>query len=223
MTDTTQIPGAARTKRPYVRRKPLPPRPQASAEAFTAPEPQIRETVRETRSNERAEGSVVGRDAYGRLQVFGRDGKIISRTRTGADDTYFVPEHVKPEGWDYNWKANSVTGQPMIAHQTMLQQNGWTPVPATRHDGMFMPAGYNGPIERDGLILMERPAILSEEARAEDARRAKNQVNVNQQELKENMPRGFTTEHVGLPNKVQSRFEPPSVSRPKLEIAPDGE
>lgn len=215
MSDTMQIPGAPRIKRKYERKQPYV-KPQAAIpQEEMAPEP----AARETRANDRPK--IVGRDEYGRIQVTGRDGKVISRTRTGSEDLFHVPDSIKPPGWSYEWKKTSVTGEPATGHQTMLAQNGWTAVPAIRHDGMFMPQGYKGPIERDGLMLMERPQILTDEARAEDERRTKAQVNVNKRELDETMPRGFTTEHRELPNQIKSNFEPSSVPRPKLEIAPD--
>src|SRR5882672_11532584 len=182
MSDTMQIPGAPRVKRKYERKQPYV-KPQAAvSQERIIPEPQIRET----RANDRPE--VVGRDEYGRVQVVGRDGKIISRTRTGSEDLFHVPDSIKPFGWSYEWKKSHVTGEPATAHQTMLAQNGWTAVPAMRHDGMYMTAGYKGVIERDGLILMERPQVLTNEARAEDERRTKAQVNVNKRELDETMP-----------------------------------
>lgn len=203
-------------KRPYVRR-------QQPAAAPQAPAPEVREPVRETRPVERVQErpTVLGRDDFGRIQVTGRDGRIISRTRTGAEDQFFIPREIIPDGWSYEWKRMSVYGERAQAHQTMLSQNGWEAVPAPRHDGQFMPPGYQGPIERDGLILMERPEVLTEEARAEDLRRARSQTNVNQQRLSEEMPKGFTTDDPAVPRIVKSRYEPSDVARPKLEIAPD--
>ena len=35
---------------------------------------------------------------------------------------------------------------------------------SSQADGWYHPKGYNGPIERDGLMLMERPAAMTQEA-----------------------------------------------------------
>jgi hypothetical protein len=56
-----------------------------------------------------------------------------------------------------------------------LAQVGFTPVPAERHPGRFLPAGYTGSIIIGGMILMERPEELEQEARDEDRMRARAQ------------------------------------------------
>jgi hypothetical protein len=37
------------------------------------------------------------------------------------------------------------------------ERNGWRPVPASRHDGLFMPPGHQGAIELEGQRLYELP------------------------------------------------------------------
>lgn len=107
-----------------------------------------------------------------RAVAIGRDGKEVSRKRRSNTNPFHIDARIIPDGWDYQWVTHSVYNMPDTGHQVMMAENGWTPVPAERHAGMFMPADYKGPIIRDGLMLMERPIELTLEARAEDKEKA---------------------------------------------------
>ena len=98
-------------------------------------------------------------------------------------DEFYVPVHEIPDGWTYEWKRKSVLGQEDAAHQIALARKGWEPVPASRHPS-FMPDGGNfNTIERKGMILMERPAEVTEEARQIEMRRARMQVRQKEEQL----------------------------------------
>jgi hypothetical protein len=117
----------------------------------------------------------------GRVQVLGRDGEVLTRKRNQTTDPFHVPEEWKPDGWEYEWKAYSVYEQVQQSHMNNMQENAFRPVPASRYPGKFMANGYEGPILRDGLMLMERPVPLGEEARAEEITKATRQMQ-NQRE-----------------------------------------
>jgi hypothetical protein len=51
--------------------------------------------------------------------------------------------------------------------------SGWAPVPASRHDGYFMPAGFVGDIEVNGLGLFDKPEFEVREAQAAAVQKAK--------------------------------------------------
>ena len=110
----------------------------------------------------------------GRQVVYGRDGKPISRRRDNTMDQFEIPRDIREglerEGWDLQWNVKTVLGQENIAQQMRDMEAGWRPIMADREEfkGRFMPDGWTGPIERDGLILCERPMQLTEEARRED-------------------------------------------------------
>lgn len=100
------------------------------------------------------------------------------RKRKGGQgvDKFDIPAHKIPTGWSYEWKRQSVYNYSDPSYQVELAENLWEPVPADRHPE-FMPAGYKGAtIERDGLILMERPMYATQEARDEEKRFAREQV-----------------------------------------------
>lgn len=143
-----------------------------------------------------------------------------TRKRKGIVDQFHIPAELIPEGWDYQWCRKSVWGQPDVAHQIGLQENGWTNVPSERHQGMFMPPDYKGEIERGGLVLMERPVELTQEARAEEAKAAKTLVDAQREQLGLAMPRSFTTDHPDLRNGIRTSYEP-GVPQGRHQLAMD--
>lgn len=99
-----------------------------------------------------------------------------------ATDEFYVPSHYVPDGWTYEWKRHTVYNQEDPAYQVQLARDGWEAVPASRHPDM-MPSGDHPYISRKGLILMERPKEITDEARAMDLRRARAQVQMKEQQL----------------------------------------
>ena len=85
-----------------------------------------------------------------------------------------------PRGWSYQWNPVTVLNQHVseliVQGDLQMHENGWRPVPASRHPGRWTPHGFEGHIVVDGLRLEERPASLTEEAQEEDTLRAKAQV-----------------------------------------------
>lgn len=165
-------------------------------------------------------------NASGRAEVIGRDGSVLSRKRTGAQDIFHIPPHLVPDGWDYQWNPYTVMGETQVSSQIAMAENGWRPVPADRHAGHFMPEGYKGNIIRDGLILEERPMSLTEEAKREEKARADQLVRDNRSQfgLGNKVGPGFSEDrqYRGAGPQVNTRIGPaPEISRPQLEIAPD--
>ena len=100
----------------------------------------------------------------------------------GTDEFYVPPEEI-PDGWTYEWKRKSVFGKEDPAHQVALARKGWEPVPASRHPSMMPDSGGYNTIERKGMILMERPQEVTEEARIAEMRRARMQVRQKEEHL----------------------------------------
>lgn len=85
-------------------------------------------------------------------------------------DKFWAP--APPPGFDYQWRRRTIYGQEDPAYQVELTRQGWEPVPLDRHPQM-MPKGWSGrSIEVEGMILMERPKILTDEARERERRAA---------------------------------------------------
>lgn len=119
-------------------------------------------------------------------EVVGRNGEILSRKRTLSSDIFHIPPELVPKGWEYQWAAISIVGnsEVLMDQNLMFAENGWRPVPSDRYPGRFMPAGHKGNIVRGGQMLMERPASLCDEARAEDLKNAKQLISDRNQSLK---------------------------------------
>lgn len=111
---------------------------------------------------------------HGRAVALGRDGQPIYRqTSMGSNDPYAIDPSLIPPGWVYEWKRHSLYNAIDHTHLAKLSRVGrWTPVPAERHEGVFMAPGVKGSIIHDGLILMERPIELHREAVQDEKREA---------------------------------------------------
>ena len=100
----------------------------------------------------------------------------------GTDDFYINPSDI-PAGWAYEWKRRTVMGAEDPAYQVSLARAGWEPVPASRHPE-YMPTDWaHQTIERKGMVLMERPLEINEEAHARELRKARNQVRHKENQL----------------------------------------
>ena len=107
-----------------------------------------------------------------------------------------------PEGWTYEWKRQTVYGKADPAYDTRLARTGWEVVPADRHPHM-MPKGHRGEISRDGLVLMERPKVITDRVRQIMYERARGAVRLKEQQLNE-APQG-TFERVDERGKPTAR------------------
>lgn len=112
----------------------------------------------------------------GILEARGRDGEILTRgNRFDPVDQFELPREMIEKGWTYQWVRKSCIGKDDPANLTNHHMNAWRPVPASRCPGHFHEHSYTGAIERDGLILMERPTSLEHQARADDLNKARRQ------------------------------------------------
>lgn len=120
----------------------------------------------------RAATRVPGRQ---RASVEGRGGELLTRRRTQLGDTYSINERDVPTGWSYQWNPVTVLNK-QVEGSLVMHENGWRPVPASRHPGRWTPDDFKGAIVVDGLRLEERPMSLTIEAQEDDRRRAKMQI-----------------------------------------------
>lgn len=89
-----------------------------------------------------------------------------------------------PDGMSYEWRRITYAGKEDVRHQARAHRRHWTPVPKKRHPEIVGREAAakepEGAIIVDGLMLMERPSVISKEAarlREERAReRVSNQV-----------------------------------------------
>lgn len=160
----------------------------------------------------------------GRVMARGRDGQMLTRKRINTGDKFHIDQKDIPEGWSYQWIAEAVFGNSDkdVISTTGFIENGWTPVPAKRHEGQFMPVGYRGNIRREGLGLYERPQELTDEARAEEIGAARNLIRTQNEQFQPRLPGARAGQRgTGLQAKRTIEGLPPDVPRPQYEISVD--
>jgi hypothetical protein len=158
------------------------------------------------------------------VMAYDREGNPIYRRRDGVSDPFAIPPDLREEDWDRQWVRVSVHGWEDVDNQVSMQENAWRPISANRPgwEGRFMPPGYVGAIQKGGLMLMERPMSLSQEARAEQARLVRNQTEVQRQQFGMALPSGFVADtpaaRAASGIKVGKAEQTPSALRPKHEL-----
>ena len=157
--------------------------------AGAAPPRSTRQPVRTTATREpdrepERRGAMVGT---------GRDGEVLTRRHTSVGDIFHVPQEEIPRGWSYQWNTYTVHNQLATDQQVLMHANGWRPVPANRHEGRWTQPGEKGAIIVKGMRLEERPESLTEEAAAEDVKKARTQMRDQTDSLRltEKLPKGF--------------------------------
>lgn len=125
----------------------------------------------------------------------------------GVDKFYIDPKTI-PDGWSYEWKTFTVLGKENPSYQVAMAHKGWEAVPRSRHPHL-MPINYQGEtIEREGLILMERPLEITQEAKARDLRIARAQVRGKEEQLGGAPSGQFERDNKGAPLvNVKKSFE----------------
>ena len=123
-------------------------------------------------------------------------------------DEYYIELGIIPEGWSYEWKTRTILGAEDPAHQVALARKGWESVPASRHPEL-MPMGYKGAeITRKGMVLMERPMEITQEAISAASRRARMQMRDKEAQLTNAKGGEFDRTNKGDPLvKINKKYE----------------
>ena len=123
-------------------------------------------------------------------------------------DEYYIEIGIIPEGWSYEWKARTILGAEDPAHQVALARKGWESVPASRHPEL-MPVGYKGAeITRKGMVLMERPLEITQEAQNSELRKARMQMRDKEAQLTKAKSNEFDRTNKGDPLvKINKKYE----------------
>lgn len=123
---------------------------------------------------------------------------------TGTDE-FTAPR--PPDGWSYEWKRKTIMGAEDPAYQIHLARVGWEPVPTARHPEMMPHNGSHPIIERKGMVLMQRPAVITEEAREIELRRARVQVRAKEEQLAAAPDGQFERNHPQARPKISKGYE----------------
>ncbi len=130
-------------------------------------------------------------------------------------DKLRIPRDLIPDGMSAMWVTDTVLGQAVPQHRAEFERKGWTPVHQDdfegQFNGMFMHKDAPGEINVEGLVLMMRPKEISDRARFNDQRKAREQVAIKEQALRGgDMPNvSLDTRHESAlrSNKIQRSFE----------------
>lgn len=104
--------------------------------------------------------------------LWGAGYTILPRNR--HPDPFHVPPEMVPQGRSYQWWH--LVHDKFYFEKYGNQLSTWAPVPASRHDGYYMPAGHVGDIEVNGLGLFEKSKFEVEQERAQNANAAQQAV-----------------------------------------------
>jgi hypothetical protein len=99
-------------------------------------------------------------------EAVGRNGEVLRRNKNYDSDPFFIPEHLMEDGYTYQWNRASCYGKS-DAELIRMMDNGWRYVPLESRIGKAIGNDgdkHNNYLERDGLVLMERPSSLTQEA-----------------------------------------------------------
>lgn len=158
-----------------------------------------------------------------RPEIRGRDGQVLTRRPTGISANQFaVPDHLTEKGWSLQWVRSECLGKPDPANITDHMENGWTPVPADRKGfSEYFRIEGSGNIEREGLILMERPEELTRQALHEDYAASMSERNTQVEEFAlSDLPAGFDRGYGKAATRVKRTIEAAPVdSYPQRQIA----
>ncbi|WP_421696926.1 hypothetical protein [Ancylobacter sp.] len=101
-----------------------------------------------------------------------------------SEDPLHIPDHLIPDGMSYEWKRSRIGGKPDQQHLMNMMRQHWRPVPAERHPELAWADSTSKYIEKDAVILMERPAYLTEEAQKERVQLSLDAINNQFQKLR---------------------------------------
>lgn len=90
-------------------------------------------------------------------------------------DPYDIPKTAVPEWMTYRWVRKSVMGEMDTGNMKQAEEEGWRPVPRSRHWNLPAYKMWNTKskhAEYGGLVLMERPDHMTISAQAELRRKA---------------------------------------------------
>lgn len=130
-----------------------------------------------------------------------------SRKMTANQSKFHIDASKIPAGHSYEWKAVFILNEPNPSYEIELHNQGWTPVPRTRHPDMMPPGWKGNTIERGGQRLYERPMRLTNEARLEDTARARGAVRARLEQIGHTPPGSMTRNHPGLRQQIDVKSE----------------
>lgn len=171
---------------------------EVATEVKSVPRAEMRPEMREESPSERAKRRAA--------EIRGHIGDMDEGT-----DEFYIPAQIIPEGWTYEWKRKLLLGQEDPTYTVQLARMGWEAVPLNRdrdHMAMMPPTWPHNTIERKGMILMERPTEVVEEARSIELKRARDQVRAKEAQLAGTPEGTMTRDHAKVRPQIKKGYEP---------------
>jgi hypothetical protein len=167
---------------------------EVSEQVSSIPRADMRAEMREESSADRAKRRAA--------EIRGHLGGLDDGT-----DEFYVDLNSIPDGWTYEWKRQTILGAEDPTYTVHLARMGWEPVPSSRHPEMMPSDWAKGTIERKGLILMERPTEVVDEARRLQDRAARDQVRAKEAQLSGTPDGTMTRDHEKVRPAIKKSFE----------------
>lgn len=214
----------ARPGRPPLVREPrpiLPETPAARQEPEVSPVPDhISATAEEVHADIRP--PIREETPHERLARRTAELRDVASTITDVSDEFHIDIETVPEGWTWEWKTEEVAGMSFASRMMEFRRTGWEEV-RTRVRPDMMPLGTPGdePIRRKGMILMERPKVITQEFEYRQKRDAQNQVRIKEAEVHggeayTDRDKGFENRSAGIKHGWERGIQLPSASQ--LEV-----
>ena len=128
-------------------------------------------------------------------EVRGRNGEILTRNRVSGDgyvNEFDIPQAARDPDYDLHWARVNCYGKADNANINELYDNGWRPASPKNYTRVMPDMHDKQVIERDGLMLMERPWSLSNEAFQEQHAVAMELREIQSEAFgKRKLPKGF--------------------------------
>lgn len=130
-----------------------------------------------------------------RAEAWVRDVRAVEdEMELGPGKEFFVPPNLIPPGFSYEWKRFETVGLPDKENMNTAHRAGWRAVPATRagHE-VLIGVNYSGDtIVKGGLMLMERPKVLTDAARLRENKEAQQALSDKEAQLHGGTPGTLT-------------------------------
>jgi|WetSurMetagenome_2_1015567.scaffolds.fasta_scaffold52419_4 hypothetical protein len=111
--------------------------------------------------------------ALKRGEYLGRGGKILRREREASHNPFDFPDSLKENGWSYQWCRADILGSGEFSEISKMRRVGWDYVKPDQLEGYFAHDCKDmDHIEVAGMVLMERPEQMTQDARDEQLREA---------------------------------------------------
>lgn len=167
-------------------------------------------------------------------EAIGRSGEILTRNRVSGDgyvNEFEIPESARDPNFDLYWARTTTHGKPDPANINELYDNGWRPASPKNYSRVMPDMAGKEVIERDGLMLMERPWALSQQAFDEQQQLAVELREIQTEAFgNRKLPKGFDKGRRSKDGKFnaskilnRSLEQAPKEARPTYEYASPGD